>query len=85
MPESRESRGGRGDAGTPREALLERLGTPPGLCADCRHLELVSSPRSVFARCGRSRTEPAFPRYPALPVRSCAGFEPMTPEGGGEP
>jgi len=35
----------------------------------------VRTPRSVFWLCGRSRTEPEFPRYPRLPVLECAGFE----------
>jgi hypothetical protein len=26
--------------------------------------------------CERSRLDPAFPRYPSLPVLACAGFEP---------
>lgn len=26
--------------------------------------------------CGLAKEDPRFPRYPALPVLSCAGFEP---------
>jgi hypothetical protein len=29
----------------------------------------------VFSLCERSRTDPAFPRYPRLPVVECSGFE----------
>ena len=25
--------------------------------------------------CGRAETEPAFPRYPNLPVLTCSGYE----------
>lgn len=57
------------------EARLERLPVHPGLCAGCRHLQLLASRRSVFARCGRAAEDPRFPRYPPLPVRTCAGYE----------
>jgi hypothetical protein len=47
-----------------------------GLCATCRHSRVVTSKRgSEFRLCERSRTEPRFPRYPALPVLRCGGFE----------
>jgi len=56
-----------------------------GLCAGCRHAETLASPRSTFLRCGRAATDPRYPRYPALPVRACPGFEPVAdrraPEG----
>jgi len=61
--------------------LLARLTASPGLCATCRHLQLVGSRRSVFVRCGLSDADPRFPRYPPLPVRACAGWE--RDEGGG--
>ncbi len=48
-----------------------------GLCDRCRHQRLVPNTRgSVFSLCERSRTDPAYPRYPRLPVLSCPGFEP---------
>ncbi|MBX6342735.1 MAG: hypothetical protein IRY97_09780 [Thermomicrobiaceae bacterium] len=47
----------------------------PGLCATCRHAERVRGARSTFWLCGRSRVDPAFPRYPRLPVRACRGYE----------
>jgi hypothetical protein len=56
--------------------LLARLAVHPGLCASCVHLRLLASPRSVFVRCGLAESDPAFPRYPALPVLRCAGFRP---------
>jgi len=51
---------------------------PPraGLCATCRRAEIVASKRSSFLRCRRSDSDPAYPRYPALPVLVCAGYEP---------
>jgi len=48
-----------------------------GLCADCRHARIVTSDRDArFWLCERSRTDPAFPRFPPLPVRACTGYEP---------
>jgi hypothetical protein len=31
---------------------------------------------SVFSLCMRSREDPAYPRYPRLPVLECRGYEP---------
>jgi len=56
---------------------LARLAVPAGLCAACRHLRVLASPRSVFVRCGKAATDPAFPRYPGLPVLRCRGYEPV--------
>ena len=51
--------------------------TAPGLCAGCVHGRAIRSDRgSVFWLCRRSATDPRFPRYPSLPVLTCAGFEP---------
>jgi hypothetical protein len=49
---------------------------PAGLCDGCRHARVITSGRgSRFILCERSRTDPRFPRYPALPVVACDGFE----------
>jgi len=49
---------------------------PSGLCDSCRHQRLVPNTRgSVFSLCERSREDPAYPRYPRLPVLRCEGFE----------
>lgn len=59
---------------------MERAAPPhPGLCATCRHAELIRGARSVFWLCRRSATDPSFPRYPALPVLRCAGYEEGSP------
>src|SRR6266496_239092 len=48
-----------------------------GLCARCSHVKVIRSDRgSVFYLCQRSFTDPSFPKYPRLPVRSCGGFQP---------
>lgn len=58
----------RGDAPEPPAA---------GLCDTCRHQRVVRNTRgSVFSMCLRSREDPAYPRYPRLPVLECAGHEP---------
>jgi hypothetical protein len=57
--------------------LLGRLTTDPGLCRGCAHLRLAASARSVFVRCGKADTDPAFPRYPPLPVVACEGYLPV--------
>jgi len=47
-----------------------------GLCEGCRHRRVVTSARgSRFLLCERSKTDPAFPKYPRLPVLRCSGFE----------
>ena len=65
-----------------RRRLLARLAVQPGLCAGCVHLQLLASLRSVFVRCGLADSDPAFPRYPALPVLQCAGFRPLPAPAG---
>ena len=63
--------------------------TPAGLCDTCRHQRLVPNSRgSVFSLCERSRADPAYPRYPRLPVTACRGHEVAAREPGrrgGEP
>ncbi len=47
-----------------------------GLCDSCRHQREVRNTRgSAFSLCERSRHDPAYPRYPRLPVLVCAGHE----------
>jgi hypothetical protein len=51
-------------------------GPQRGLCDSCRHQRLVPNRRgSVFSLCERSREDPAYPRYPRLPVAACPGHE----------
>jgi hypothetical protein len=50
---------------------------PTGLCNLCAHQRVVRTGRgSVFSLCERHKTDPAFPKYPRLPVVECRGFEP---------
>ena len=52
----------------------------PGLCIACRRMRVVESRRgSVFFLCERAQEDPTFPRYPAIPVLTCRGFEARTP------
>jgi hypothetical protein len=56
--------------------LKDNGGVTVGLCANCVHARIVRSDRgSIFYRCGLSDTDPAFPKYPRLPVLNCAGYE----------
>ena len=51
-----------------------------GLCAQCRHVERITSARgSTFYLCRLSTTDPRFPKYPALPVLACEGYDPLPP------
>jgi hypothetical protein len=53
-----------------------------GLCARCVHMDVVTSSRgSRFYLCRLSFTDPAFPRYPPIPVVACAGFVRSTDRG----
>jgi hypothetical protein len=46
-----------------------------GLCAACQHARLIRSDRgSIFYLCGLSAQDPAFPKYPRLPVLECSGY-----------
>ena len=48
-----------------------------GLCARCVNVQIVVSERGpTYYLCRLSMTNPAFPRYPRLPVLACAGFAP---------
>ena len=47
----------------------------PGLCGACKYSKVISSSRgSRFILCLMSTVDPAYPKYPNLPVNSCAGF-----------
>jgi len=46
-----------------------------GLCAHCVHAKEIRSERgSLFYLCGLSAVDPAFPKYPRLPVIECSGY-----------
>ena len=50
-----------------------------GLCDSCAFQRVVPNTRgSVFSLCNRSREDPAYPRYPRLPVLDCPGYERRT-------
>ena len=51
-----------------------------GLCASCRLAQVITSSHgSTFYLCKLSDTDPAFRRYPILPVRECPGYQPNPP------
>jgi hypothetical protein len=49
---------------------------PPraGLCARCACRRDVVTATSRFVLCTRAFTDPAYPKYPRLPVLHCAGY-----------
>ena len=53
------------------------LETSAGLCEHCRHARRIPAARSTFVLCARGLSDPAYPKYPVLPVRRCAGVEPL--------
>jgi hypothetical protein len=55
-----------------------------GLCRRCRLAQRVPTPALLYWMCRRSLTDPAYPKYPRLPVGSCPGFEPGEPAGSPE-
>jgi hypothetical protein len=64
------------------EMGIEETRGDAGLCADCRLARLIRSDRgTIFYQCGKSFEDPRFTRYPRLPVRACAGHEPLAKAG----
>lgn len=52
-----------------------------GLCLTCVHSRKIQSNRdSTFILCKLSQTDPDFPKYPRLPVLTCAGYSPASSE-----
>ena len=54
-----------------------------GLCLTCVNSRVVESRRgSRFYLCALSAVDPAFLRYPPLPVLRCSGYRPALTEEG---
>lgn len=67
----------RDEDGDPFKSDVDRERLTAGLCADCVHGQRVVSARgSLFWLCRLSGRDPAFVRYPRLPVLRCPGYEP---------
>lgn len=67
------------NAGNNRELTPRTVAPGVGLCSLCTHSrQVVSGKASVFWLCERSRTDPRFRKYPALPVVECVGYESAT-------
>ena len=58
---------------------MSRPPTPVGLCESCRNVRVVRTRTSTFYLCELSAVDPAFPRYPPLPVLRCRGYLPAEP------
>jgi hypothetical protein len=72
------------DAGAHHGGVHAAPPPQPGLCASCVHARGVTGARSTFVRCDLADADERFPRYPALPVRRCAGFTSIDPHPDGE-
>ncbi len=47
-----------------------------GLCDACAHQKLVKSGRgSLFSMCKVGLSDPAWPKYPRMPVSACPRFK----------
>jgi hypothetical protein len=56
--------------------------TPVGLCESCANVRVVVSGKgSSFYMCRLSAVDPAFPKYPRLPVLRCRGYTPAEQGG----
>lgn len=57
---------------------MSRFPTPgPGLCDTCAAMRpVVTSRGRTFVLCDHARVDPRFPKYPVLPVRTCAAHRP---------
>jgi hypothetical protein len=63
----------------PSSASPDRSGSNAGLCSNCLHARTIESAKgSQFLLCLRSATDPAYPKYPRLPVLACPGHEPVS-------
>jgi len=48
-----------------------------GLCATCVHAMLRPTRRgTTYLRCALAASDARFPKYPRLPVHTCAGHQP---------
>ena len=57
-----------------------------GLCETCVNVRIVESGKgSRFYLCRLSSVNPAFPKYPRLPVLQCRGYVRNEAVGEGEP
>jgi hypothetical protein len=54
--------------------MLEPEPEEVGLCFTCRHARRVPAATTLYWLCRLSASDPAFERYPRLPVRRCAGY-----------
>ena len=59
------------------EPTPKKINESLGLCANCIHARQISSSKgSHFLLCQLSESDPAFPKYPRLPVLRCSGHKP---------
>jgi hypothetical protein len=55
--------------------MKQQLHESIGLCAECRfHTHVRSNRGKEYHLCGYAKEDPAFPKYPRLPVLKCSGY-----------
>ncbi len=58
----------------------------PGLCGTCRMARRITTAKgSTFIYCTRADADPAYLKYPRLPVLACPGFLPPSSPKGEDP
>ena len=56
------------------------MSVDPGLCGHCRMARRITTAKgSTFFYCTRADADPAYVKYPRLPVLACPGFLPPLP------
>ena len=67
----------------PNGGFTDQRDPAVGCCSICNHASTVVGAKGItFWRCSQSDSDPAFRRYPTLPVEDCAGFERGSPKAG---
>jgi hypothetical protein len=73
-------------SGEPLRGLHASVGPDPGLCGSCANSRVVETRTgSRFFLCQLSAVDPAFPRYPRLPVLRCRGYTPAPSQEESDP
>jgi hypothetical protein len=68
---------------TKKQKQTQEQGQNAGLCDSCVHARrIISVHDSMFLLCQLGFSDARFPKYPRLPVLSCAGFAPAQSSDG---
>lgn len=58
------------------EPIAKNEAMRAGDCLDCRHARAIRHPHGglPYYLCGYASLDPAYPKYPRLPVQNCPAF-----------